>query len=824
MTKFIDLGGWWNIHFDEENSGEKKKWMAHTPPDCKRINLPSCWNEVFPDHYHYDGPAWYFRDQYFTSEEIKGHNHLYFEGVNYRCSVWINSRICGEHEGGFTSFSFPVDEMLIPDSVNHFAVRVDSKLDTTTIPPSGVDWFNFGGIYRRFGIRTTGSASIADYRVKTRMNGEVSIETDIVFDSDISDLFLEALLIDQDGNTAAEGKVRSEISSLGKTTSELKLDVKFPHLWNVGKPYLYTLRLILSRNKVVFDTAEKKIGIREFMIQGNKLLVNGREVRLVGCAKHEDYPMTGRTVTREQLVKDYDLLRHMNANFVRLSHYPHNQLELDLLDELGMLAIAEAPIVFLKAKQMNDPKIQEKCKKMLDEMIHDEKNATCIMFWSLFIECETFLPEARTCVETLVNYTKKLDDTRLVIMASNRPRKDNSYDLFDVVGVNYWSGWYGGEDTDSGDHFFEWMTKKYPDKPMLITSHGWEGLYGNHSREEKTPWSEESQAEYLSNIADVYTNYKNIKGEIIWTFSDFRVSDWNDISTTGNDKIYLGRPMLLNHKGVVDHERNPKTSYYTMQKKFAEWQQIIPELSEDKSLDIVDCNDLSLSNKAAAFSFIDCINSTLQHQEKVRVLLTWRPVMKKFFEVLAKNQPLVPWEKIEIFQFEEIINSDSKMPFPISSKLRSWFESSEIIPRLLELVDSSMKAGKLDNQYSEIINKKNFDLACVAVGAEGEIGLLDAGHVQTDSNESVIQFEPSQAQIRNLESEKLFPSKDGQALCLSILPLYKTEKIFCFLPEEMNPAVRSDLIKGKNADDIPAGLLNKHSHAVFFLPHKNLCD
>ena len=111
-----------------------------------------------------------------------------------------------------------------------------------------------------------------------------------------------------------------------------------------------------------------------------------------------------------QLIKDYDLLRQMNANIVRLSHYPHNPLELEILDELGMVAISEIPMVFLREAQMTSPEVLSKSRQMLAEMIRTEKNTTSIMFWSLFIECETDLATTREFVEKMVALTRELDE------------------------------------------------------------------------------------------------------------------------------------------------------------------------------------------------------------------------------------------------------------------------------------------------------------------------------------------------------------------------------------------------------------------------------
>jgi len=98
----------------------------------------------------------------------------------------------------------------------------------------------------------------------------------------------------------------------------------------------------------------------------------------------------------------------MNANFVRLAHYPHNRLEHEVLDELGMVAISEIPMVFLREAQMTDPGMLAKSKQMIAEMIQAEKNNTCIMFWSLFIECETHLPSTREFVQEMVAFTQSI--------------------------------------------------------------------------------------------------------------------------------------------------------------------------------------------------------------------------------------------------------------------------------------------------------------------------------------------------------------------------------------------------------------------------------
>ena len=701
MKQILDLAGLWQLRFDEDCLGVNLGWMDQLPENCSQMFLPGCWNEAFPDKKLYDGVVWFFKRIYIGNELSSFQAEMTFEGVGYDCMVWVNSVFCGRHEGGFTAFSVSLAKAIEYGRVNYIAIRVDSKLSDTTIPPSGVDWFNFGGICRDFSLVFKDIVAFRDYRLTTRNTGDVHVLVQIEADNPGHEFIFDIQINDGNGIPIYSEKYKRTGLCFG-----VDFRIPEPKLWFPGKPYLYTMVLSLKGpDGTDYDRITKRFGFREFSVSGNRILINGKDFRLTGCAKHEDYPLTGRTVSKEQLQKDYALLQQMGANVVRLSHYPHDRKELDILDELGIVAICEAPIVFLKAVQMNDPLIQEKCRTMIRELIRDDGNYTCVMFWSLFIECETFQPEARGCVENLVEYTKKLDPTRLVIMASNRPKKDDSYDLFDVVGINYWSGWYGGESIKDADAFFAWMVRKYPDKPLFITSHGYEGLYGKHDRNALTPWSEEAQADYLSSIADTYMNYQSINGEIIWTFSDFSVSNWNDISATENDNIYLGRPMLFNHKGVVSHERAPKLAYYQMKDKFHKWQNLVC----DRDDAVRKCPDPCLS---AVYDFIFSVQRK-KSDRKIRIWVTWNKQFRRFFEILEKNSPVIPWNRIEFLQFDGVIRNNKNI---WGSELAHWCSQFEIKPGLI-FIDTP--------EWFRAVNAP-VDYAFLPVNSSGEFGFLDS--------------------------------------------------------------------------------------------------
>jgi beta-glucuronidase len=823
MRKRISLAGWWQIKFDEAEQGKRLGWASAPPKDCRRINLPSCWNEVFPEYFSYEGTAWYFREVFLQPRDLDERVILCFEGVNYRCEVFINGQLVGMHEGGFTSFSFPATQKLLPGVPNLIAIRVNGKLDDWTLPPSGVDWFNYGGIYRSLYIETTHGAYIDDTTLKTRMNGSVQLSTNIANSGPAGAYRLAAIITDQMGIAVAQDETEMDLGFEEMREVRISLTVQDPHLWKLGAAYLYHLHLeMLDAQGTICDSLEKRFGLREFGMAGQKILLNGEEIKLVGCAKHDEYPMTGRTVTREQLIKDYDLLRQMNANIVRLSHYPHNPLEHEVLDELGMVAISEIPMVFLREAQMTSPETLSKSMQMLAEMIRSEKNTTSIMFWSLFIECETDLPATREFVEKMVVLTRELDDTRLVVMASNRPLTDVTYDLFDVVGVNYWEGWYGGSSVEDAVTFLTTMAQRYPEKPLLITSHGWEGLYGERSYVEKVPWSEDLQSDYLSRIADVYMSFKNIVGEIVWTFADFRVSNWRDVSQANGNFSYLGRPMLVNHKGMVDYYRRPKSTYYVMRNKFSEWQEkTVPAArTYGQNLQVKIFSNRRLAGNAASFDFIDKVQSLLKKKNTINIVFASAGSQVEFLEGLLRNHMFVDWNRINAFHLDEFVGAGPETSYGFAHWLKDYlvdqlpFRGFETLNGRAEDLTAECR------RYAALLDKDGIDLACIGIGENGHLAFNDPPVADFDDPMPVKVIDLDEACREQQFRDGVFPdlvSVPNSALTMTIPTILRAKDILCIVPGTHKAIAVWKTLNNEISTKCPATILRRHPSARLYL-------
>jgi beta-glucuronidase len=569
------LRSYWQFITDEHDSGLKKQWCTAIPGGTRDIWIPSCWNELDEDLHHYDGVAWYFKE--FTvprSPDINRYT-LFFNAVNYKCDVWVNGFHAASHVGGFTPFEVDISAYLGIDTRTLLSVRVDSRIDSMTVPPKGVDWFNYGGIYRDVCLQGTGTTWIDDVFVIPRIDGRVTVVVDIGNMAEHEPLSLDISVMNRDEKKEVH---RDSIGNLQKK-NQLQFHIDNPNLWSPESPFMYDFNLDLHAGGKLQDRWSHRIGIREFAVQGRQLLLNGKPLMLRGYSKHEEYPMLGRSFSPEIVRKDYELCKQGNCNFLRLGHYPHHLAEYLVASEAGFIIMAETPNVNLQARHFENEDVMANSINQMKEMIRYYKNETCIFLWSLFIECETTHESARKIVSDYVKLVKELDPTRFTIHASIFPLNDPTYDCFDIIGVNYWRGWYNGESIEEGSRFFDKIADLYPEKPIVVTSGGWEGIPSFHSYRAGTKWSEESQADYLDELTQMFISKDYLSGQIIWTFNDFRIDPSIEIEGNWLSSGWVMRPMEMNFKGVLDLYRRPKLSYYRLKETFKGWERKLARVS-----------------------------------------------------------------------------------------------------------------------------------------------------------------------------------------------------------------------------------------------------
>ncbi len=373
----------------------------------------------------------YVTDFIYDQNEDAPLAHLNFEGVDSCFYVWLNGRYVGYSQVSHSTSEFDITEF-IRNGSNRLCVLVLKWCDGSYLEDQ--DKFRMSGIFRDVYILKRSEGAVYDYFIKTScddINDPTKAEVNIDFTaftgySCVEDRFssksetvvdkgadsnvdIEVTILDADGSICSSGCVKCEISAQSdantnaaeiKTTassSSITLSIDSPVLWNAERPFLYTV-IIRCAGEVITD----RIGIREITIENKIVYINGMPIKFHGVNRHDSDPVTGFTISREQIVRDMSLMKQHNVNAIRTSHYPNVPYFYELCDEYGFYVIDEADIEAHgpselyyadnswdnKAARWNEPIADnpEFCESILDRVkrcVIRDKNRPCVVIWSM---------------------------------------------------------------------------------------------------------------------------------------------------------------------------------------------------------------------------------------------------------------------------------------------------------------------------------------------------------------------------------------------------------------------------------------------------------
>lgn len=288
------------------------------------------------------GIGWY-RKSFVLGKTDGKHVRIEFDGIYNNSKVWLNGVLLGERPYGYSSFSYDLTKNLLASGEeNVIAVRVNR----TNYADSR--WYTGSGIYRDVRLVVTDEVHIPQWGVQittpeiTPTSSRVHIEAAVNPGSRTGEAVeLEIKIADPNG---AEIDTWSENLDLEETNLlSADLDIESPILWSLEAPNLYTATVSLKRGSIVLDQSVNRFGIRDIRFDADKgFFLNDKSVKLKGVNIHHDAGCVGAAVPRDIWVSRIKDLQSVGCNAVRLSHNPHDPALLDVCDELGMLAIAEA--------------------------------------------------------------------------------------------------------------------------------------------------------------------------------------------------------------------------------------------------------------------------------------------------------------------------------------------------------------------------------------------------------------------------------------------------------------------------------------------------
>lgn len=351
--------------------------------------------------------------------------------------------------------------------------------------------------------------------------------------------YVKLTFLDQDNNAVID-----------TTLPEDERVIEDPKLWfpytmiDNKKPHLYRInvKILSSSDNTLIDEVEVRTGIRFIEFIEQKLYINSKLVYLTGFGKHEDMDIKGRGFDLAMLIKDFNLIKWLQANSFRTSHYPYSEELMDLADEYGVLIIDECPAVSLNAFPQSTLEVH---KQQLESLINRDKHHPSVLAWSVANEAETNEDESDFYFKEITEFTHSLDPNRPITAAINK-NFDNCHlsKYLDFIMINRYVSWY----SHSGslelvrnqvnlevDLFFQKFSK-----PIMFSEYGAESVSGLHQGPSRL-FSEDYQVEFLRNHFDAFDDLREkgyFIGEHYWNFADFMTkADYTRVN--GKFKISL---------------------------------------------------------------------------------------------------------------------------------------------------------------------------------------------------------------------------------------------------------------------------------------------
>lgn len=363
----LPLDGIWKFHY-AKNYAQAVTGFEAEDFDCK------CWDDIrVPAHiqmegydipqyvniqYPWDGREDVWRDtvpsefnpvasyvKYFTLPEgfMKKGLYISFQGVESGFALWLNGQYVGYSEDSFTPSEFDLTPY-VKEGENKLAVQVFKWTSSSWCEDQ--DFYRFSGIFRSVYLYTMPKVHVYDLKVQPVLD-ETLINADLLVTMQMRGIGRARFtLTGSKDYSVLEEKEQQLIffEELPVSEGEVHFEkqVNKPELWSAEIPNLYTLTIECfdtdgERSEVICQ----KIGFRRFEMKDSIMTLNGKRIVFKGVNRHEFSSISGRAITKEEVLKDIVTMKQNNINAIRTCHYPDASIIYDLCDEYGLYMIAE---------------------------------------------------------------------------------------------------------------------------------------------------------------------------------------------------------------------------------------------------------------------------------------------------------------------------------------------------------------------------------------------------------------------------------------------------------------------------------------------------
>ncbi len=382
-----------------------------------------------------DNPVGLYRRAFRLPERTGGERvYINFDGVNSAFYVYVNGETVGFSKVAHMPAEFDITDY-VQAGDNLLAVKVFKWSDGTYLEDQ--DFWRLSGIFRDVYLLTVPNAHIRDVRAAATLdpsykNGLLTVEVDAV-NADGCDIELS---LEYGSEKAAELKMPA------KDGAKAEIEVADVRKWTAETPERYGLYVSLLNGTETVEVARVMTGFRKIEIKDSQLFVNGVSVKLKGVNRHDTHSQLGHVTPVETLLKDVRLMKQMNVNCVRTSHYPNDPRFLDLCDEYGLYVIDECDLECHGAQMgkwmtgdetqvfdfSNSPEWEKAYVDRAERMVARDRNHPSILFWSL--GNESFFGVNHIAMRKRI---LEMDDSHFIHYEGDR----EAHEASDIVSVMY---------------------------------------------------------------------------------------------------------------------------------------------------------------------------------------------------------------------------------------------------------------------------------------------------------------------------------------------------------------------------------------------------
>jgi beta-galactosidase len=500
----------------------------------------------------YQGPGWYRLELKSVTPKAGRRYFIRFEAASTVGDVYLNGKKIGQHRGAFGAFCFEVTTNLSASGKNLLAVRVSNAPQPDVAPLAG-DFSVYGGLYRPVHLIETSEQNIA--LTDHGSTGVAWLETSVSAKEAVLDvtaqisnparsrqsLVCTARVVDTNGMEVA--RTEKSFTLPGNVTApvSIRVTVPDPHLWNGRKdPHLYRAVFELRSQGTVVDSVEQPLGLRFYSVDPEKgFFLNGQPYHLHGVDRHQERFGKGWAISQADQDEDIQLMSEMGCTVVRCAHYQHSDYFYSLCDKVGILVWAELPLV---NEVRNSAEFSETTRNQWLDLIRQNINHPSIFVWSMFNEMAASRGDPHRLLEDLSAMEHGEDPTRPTIGASNHGELDQMNRIPDVLGRNFYPGWYSGRKEDFGS-LLDQARNSSRAGGFCVSEYGAGANVNQHEDNPKQPaaggqWHPEEWQALLHEAAWPAMKARPfVWGTFVWVMFDFAVSTRHEGGVQGrNDK------------------------------------------------------------------------------------------------------------------------------------------------------------------------------------------------------------------------------------------------------------------------------------------------